>query len=220
MFWIVTFLAFAAFPMVAMADTATITFNNDLTGANSGGVYTGIYAGTLNGTVPANFICDDFNDEIGGGQSWTATVGGDNPVTTGMFGSSVLALGLNQQEDYNAVTYLAEQIFANPNSPNVSDLSWAIWSLNSTSAYNTNGYGWDNPEVQSLITAAIGHDTTNNGNLIVYTPTVNGNGQEFLAQGTPTATPEPSSFCLLATAAVLFSMTDLLGRIRRRQITQ
>jgi len=195
----------------------TITFNNP-TGFVYGGVYVGIYQGTVNDgstTTPTNFICDDFDHDIWPGYSWTAYVGGTNPVSSTLrFGpgdtTNPNLQNLTQQEDYNMVTYLAEQIFADPNnnSGNLGYLAWAIWSINSSNAFQSPYYTYGPQGVDAFVNDALNHKDTNNGNLIVYTPTAGEPGQEFLAQGPvppqgPLQTPEPASVFLFGTAFAL-----------------
>jgi len=190
---------------IARSGTVAIQFNSAL-GTNYGGEYTGIYYGTVNGTA-ASFVCDDFDDSIGNGQSWQANVGTSYPVSgtvqynpnVPFFGTFAEDFDLTQQQDYNAVSYLANQIFADPTGSQVNADSWAIWSLNSSVAFNDVAAGasaGDSTYLQAWndLFAAQRADNASNGSLYVYTPVPQGAGQEFLAQ-----TPEPASMALFGT---------------------
>jgi len=201
--WIISLIATVAFcAATATAGPVTIQFNSAL-GTNLGGVYTGIYYGTTNG-VQTDFICDDFGDEIVGGQNWQANVGTNYPVSnTVQYGASTSTVpGLTTKQDYNAIAYLAEQIFANPTGPEVNYDAWAIWELNSQAAANDvlNFDPADQAGVSSALNAALANDDHFNGSLYVYTPVPQGAGQEFLSR-----TPEPASVFLLGSALLWLS---------------
>jgi hypothetical protein len=203
---LVALLGTATAALAGSVTTALITFNN-ATGVAYGGVYVGIYQGTVNGgPAITDFVCDDFTHEITNGMSWTAYVGSSNPVSadvrfspSGAFPISnpaLTGLGLTQQEEYNMVTYLVNLILKDPNdsSGNWGYEAWAIWSITSP-AWNSPYY---TSQVVSFVDDALSNKDKNNGNLIVYTPTPGQPGQEFLAQ-----TPEPSSVLLLGTCLAL-----------------
>ena len=205
--------AVLAFATAATAGTVTITFNDATVGYGGFGV--GLYQGTVNGgPAITNFICDDFEHEIGSGDFWTATVGSTNPVSStvrfeppsAISNPALTGQNLTQQEDYNMITYLAEQIFADPTDSNGNwgYLSWAIWSINSD-AWNSSYSSYYTTQVQTFVTDALNHKDTNNGNLIVYTPTGDV-GQEFLADA-----PEPASVVLFGTILAL-AMAGLAGK--------
>ena len=193
----------------------TITFQAT-DGVAYGGDYVGIYLGTVNGGPGiTDFICDDFDHEISTGESWTATVGSTNPVTPNVrFGPAditnpdLIGQVSTVQQDYNMITYLANQIYADPTNSkgDWGYLSWAIWSINSDS--------WNSPyytiQVQAFETDALQHENDDNGDLTVYTPATGQPGQEFLADGP--AAPEPPGLVLVGTALAL--ATALLLRSR------
>ncbi|HUY14087.1 MAG TPA: hypothetical protein VMX16_10745 [Terriglobia bacterium] len=219
--FLVAFLGFTAMLALAVASYAgdvMIKFTNPKSAPHNtyGGFYVGIYLGTVNG-VQTEFVCDDFLHDITLGQQWSAVPGSTNPVTGGVeFGPlplgvpitnpALLSSDLTQQQEYNMITYLADQIFADQDNShgNWGYLSWAIWSITD--------HAWDNSTyytapVQYDVAQALAHDN-NNGDLNVFTPDPNTAGQEFLS------TPEASSVLLLgiflaAGAALLLTKKKL-----------
>jgi len=206
-------VAVLALTTAAIADpgsTDKITFDN-ATGVAYGDFYVGLYQGTVNGgPAITDFICDDFTHDITDGNYWTAAVGSTNPVNgaTVRFGPNDITnpdlmlqgkpLVTTVQEDYNMLTYLADQIFADPHNSNRDwgYLSWAIWSINSD-AWNSSNYTTD---VRAFVADALDHKDDNNGNLIVYTPTDGQPGQEFFGQD---PVSEPASMVLFGTFLAL-----------------
>jgi hypothetical protein len=183
------------------ASTVTITFGS--ASVFFGNVGVGIYSGQVNG-VATDFICDDFYTDISDGQSWNANVGNTDPATGGLLFDPAdpadvgapLPGSITQQQDYNMIGYLADQIFADPvNSLGNWDYdSFAIWSLNDSAAWTDAQSLNISGQVQALLISA--YDNRNNSSsLTVYTPTPSIAGQEFLSL--PTSTPEPSPLWLV-----------------------
>jgi hypothetical protein len=217
----------------AVAGESTVTIRFAALNANDGvydGAYAGIYMGTVNG-VPTLFVCDDFFTDITEGQSWQANVNSSNPandtpVTGNLFspGSitnpTVIAWetsngDLTQQQEYNVLSWLVEQIFLNPaNSDPNSASGWAalggaIWSI-TDGAWSASDYVSSGAEAD-VLTALSNYNDTNLPTYTVYTPDPNDAGQEFFAL---TPTPEPTSLLLFGTGIVgiAFAMRKKRGR--------
>jgi hypothetical protein len=220
-------LSMAAF---AQNTQATIKFTGVL-GTNNGQFYTGIYYGTLNGTPNTQFICDDATHEISEGDTWIANVWTLSQVVQQNNGAFA---GVNNGSDksweqiatyangttghtytvaqvYDAVAWLAVQIFTQPTSPNVNDIQYAIWQLmddpagsspNSgawiTAALKATANGYSNPYILFY---------SPDGNLITSGPdSPKGTAQEFMGY----QTPEPLSMALMGTFLTLAGLG--LGR--------
>jgi len=236
--------------MPGFAQQVTIEFTQpvNVTGNTDGGVYVGLYQGTLNG-VTTDFVCDDFLHDITYNQSWTANAGVTNPVSstaefswsnvtnqdligwvtgsgTGDYGLS----SLSKQQLYGMVTYLAEQIFADPTNlkGQWGNLSFAIWSITDSAwaacepnCSSSNKATWGqfsnayNSTVQSDIYKALQEVLSDgfNGSLNVYTPFPDvASGQEFLS------TPEPAAIVLLGWGTLALALAPLVSRLRRKKV--
>ena len=219
------FLVFAAVILFAMTATAgTVTVNFGSASAYQDGYGVGVYVGSVtNGSVttPTNFICDDFDHEIVGGQSWLATtevLSPLNPASEVEYnattpGSAAFINGLTQQEDYNAIGFLAGLIFADTNNGDGQwgNLSEAIWSLNSAAAYSAFGA---KPDVANDLNFAILFDDNPEPGFTIYTPDPAG-AQEFISftGSGDTQTPEPASVLLFGTALLG------LGKLLKKQLS-
>ena len=217
----------------AFANTVTITFQNinshDDVYANA---YAGIYEGKVNGTS-AQFVCDDFLREIHNGDSWSAYVNSNNPVTTGPTGvkfdltnisnpdltNSVdpdfIGTVASQQEEYNMVAWLVDQIFDDPSN---SSKDWgayagAIWSLTDgawNNASYTQAYGGGLTAYEALSEAYSHRDDTDLEAFNVYTPDPLNAGQEFFS---PAA--EPATFVLLGLTVLAACLLGRFGLLQR-----
>jgi len=197
--------------MVASAQVngsqVTITFQSPL-GTNYGGFYTGIYNGTV-GSVPTSFICDDSMNDITAGESWQATVESlSNAGTTGLFSgnpyTATYAAGgtagdsYTPQQVYNAVAYLANQIFINPTGPNVNSLAYAIWDLMDHPL--SHGSSGQPADTSTYINLGLANVDYQNPDILFYVPNqTDANGpQEFISE-----TAEPLSMALMGTFLTL-----------------
>jgi len=134
---IVFLLAAAA---TASADGLTLTLNN---GGNDvmGGVYVGPYnfTGTTSGgqTMSLQLVCDDFQDEVYPGESWSAT-------TTPMPVTSTTGLKFNGSGDstgYQEIAWLVQQMFKTTNATTIGQIQWAIWDIFDSGISNNDPYG-------------------------------------------------------------------------------
>jgi hypothetical protein len=143
-------------------------------------VYAGVYGGTsnLSGSNPG-IICDDFNDNVTLGQSWTATayqvstLGTTNPITGVLFGSSTPGYANVGIPGYAAIAYLVELSFSSAGNPTLQgEISEAIWSITDPGLSGT-GKG---TAAYSLVQQAESYATSTGDslsqytNLVIYTP--------------------------------------------------
>ena len=111
------------------------------TGGPEGGVYTGFYDGSINGVNvgPGNsspgMICDDYGDNIYGGEHWTANGYQVSALNTGNIGNTLFGndhgFGV---AGYTQLAYLANLMFSTNanNGAELSSISQALWYLTST----------------------------------------------------------------------------------------
>jgi PEP-CTERM motif len=218
-FWLGLAVAALCIAPSALADTS-IT----LTGAGSNpvdGVYVGPYTATVNGVMGTPVICDDFSDEVFVGESWGAV----SPSGTIASPSGALfASQANSGQEYNAMAFLAEKLFALPASdPTYSGdaavLQYAIWDIFDPSGVST----WltTNSPDGALLTNAIkaannalggSYTSTEFSDLSILTPAPDsqpagdGRPQEFIVK-----TPEPGTFAMLGIGLLM------LGILARRK---
>jgi hypothetical protein len=191
----VTFLALMFVP-IASADSLSLS-TTPAQGYNVfAGIYTGPYAGTINGQSVL-IVCDDFLHDTNAGQSWTATANqfsslGQPGVLT-MWNSTT---DPNYMVHYQEAAYLTLIMLATPNTAanaaTIGELSFAIWSIFAPSQVTAwlNSYGASLPSgfitgVNNDITLAQNNYSTGNySNFTLYTPpcvgTSCGGPQEFL----------------------------------------
>ncbi|MGH9735270.1 MAG: PEP-CTERM sorting domain-containing protein [Candidatus Acidiferrales bacterium] len=186
-----------AFSSVAHADGLTLqnAGNNVM-----GGVYVGPYnfTGTVSGQSGSlQLICDDFADEVHGGESWNVT------TSTLPSLSSVQFTGSTQYEE---VAWLAQKMFQNlGDAQTVGDIQWAIWDVFDPGASSTDPYGKLSGTDQQNVANWLGWADSQYGNgdysnIMFYTPIVgtqpsgDGRPQEYVGL---TPTPEPGAFLLV-----------------------
>jgi hypothetical protein len=120
--------------------TTNLSFNGGYQGSNwnygNETVGTGFYDGSINGVQAGlgqpgglGMICDDFRDNVYGGETWTANAINASSLTSSnlgqtLFGSTIGVAG------YQEVAYLVYQMFTtNPNAATQAAYSEAIWAL-------------------------------------------------------------------------------------------
>jgi hypothetical protein len=198
----------------AKADMASVTASVYVDGtyafANNG---YGIppYGGLLNGQA-ASFYCIDFNHDISGNTSWSATV-------TSLISGSYSKTLLNNPTVYLEMAYLITQMMATSAKQadyqtTEADYQWAIWSLSvgNNPSNPLNPEGMNAPMIGKAQTAVAGNWTPS-GNWEILTPRYgsspqypySGYGQEFMVM----ATPEPSSVLLLLTGLAALAIIAL-----------
>lgn len=185
---------------------------------NYGGEYTYPYYFNITGTpsysnVP--LMCDDFNDQISGGQQWNAYV--HNIFSSNNLFSGGTYLGATSLQAYEA----AGLIFLNMLSTGVNAASsaaanWAIWGLfnNAWGGSGTDYNYYVSSGGQALVTTWLataegGLSPTQMAELatiVVYTPVTKGDGQEFFQE-----TPEPGTIALFGTGLAVLG-----GALRRK----
>ena len=201
-------------------------------GTNDGGVYTGIYYGTLNGGPQQNFMCDDYSDHIYSGESWTVNTFNIENLAGGAFGgvtfgtSGTVSSGMSQLQAYAEALNIAKGLLNSPGTgdPQASVDSFMIWKLlnNSvpvpgdissavSSGLATAGGWWTSTCDPSLSSCLAGLS-----NVAIYVPVAgsqtgnDGRPQEFLGL---TPTPEPVSMILMGTFLSLAG--GLMGKKKR-----
>jgi hypothetical protein len=180
-------LAFCA-PSVFGQNT-TMYFNGGYQGSNwtygSETVGTGFYDGSINGVQVGpsqpgglGMICDDFNDTVHPGESWTASgidassLNSSNLAQT-LFGTTIGVKG------YTELAYLVNQMFTtSPNGATQAAYSEAIWALTggvSSSKLTGQALTFYNAAISMYTSGKI--SLSQFANLWIYTPNPRGPGE-------------------------------------------
>jgi hypothetical protein len=193
---------------------------------NVGGeeVYAGIYGGTSNlAGANTGIICDDFYDEVGVPETWSATAYQASTLTSSNL-SEVLFGGNNTSgypsaglAGYAEMAYLVELSFASSGNPTLQgDISEAIWSITDPAISSTLDLA-----AQALVTqakanaAATGDSLSQYSNLWIYTPRpLIGAGEPQEMWGTVPEGGATLLYLLLAAATCFGAM-----RFRSRNLT-
>ncbi|MGD1102095.1 MAG: hypothetical protein ABSA59_08505 [Terriglobia bacterium] len=233
-YWYLTAVALLCFASSALADTVNVTYTGP-GGNNLGGVYVYPYNLSINGAPSTPAICDDFVDDIYGGESWTAKLNTFSAVT------SDSTLWGDNPSGYEEATWLAAQLFHQtvpcPTGGNCqADINYAIWAifypaalgnLNSDPTNYANAVWWEGQAVANGQTGGL-------HGFEILTPDPNdgpgkGGPQEFLYSSPPvtpltppltpldpTSTPEAPTSVLLG--AGVLALLALMVVFRRGQV--
>jgi len=188
-------------------------------------VYAGVYGGTS--SLPGanvGIICDDFYDEVGVPQTWSATAYQASTLTSSNI-SEVLFGGNNPSgytniaiSGYAAIAYLANLSFASSGNPTLQgDISEAIWSITDPAIAGTIDSSAQLLVQQATAYAASTSDSmTQYSNLFIYTPSpIIGDGEPQEMWGTVPEGGAGFLYLLLASITCFAAM-----RIKsRKQLT-
>lgn len=166
----------------AIAQTDTLTYTGFYSGSDYG-YGTGPY-GVQIGTTTYNMICDDFYDEIGSGQSWTATAHTYSDLTNTLFGGQSGA-STNYAEAITLAYALLFNTQGTAGSYTNNMIQFAIWAIFDPAAVQGKVSLTDWNAIQAWITWAKTNQLSLSAlaNWIIWTPANcqagNCGGQEF-----------------------------------------
>ncbi|MFZ0760885.1 MAG: hypothetical protein WAM69_13130 [Candidatus Sulfotelmatobacter sp.] len=173
----------------ALGQNTNMYFNGGYQGANwtygSETVGTGFYDGSINGVQVGagqsggpGMICDDFNDNVYAGESWTASAINAASLTSSNLSQTLFGTAIGLQ-GYTELAYLVNQMFTtNPNSATQAAFSEAIWALTggvSTSKLVGQALTFYNAAISMYTSGKI--SLTQFANLWIYTPNPRGPGE-------------------------------------------
>jgi hypothetical protein len=204
---------------------------------SQGNTYNGEAAATIAGISSQDLVCDDFDNttympsgQIDFSVETISNLSGAD-FTSGYATVSGYTLTETQAYDTEAVllTELEALTINSANAQAITDYQYAMWDL--TLPSGGDGSLKDNPldsnalsDQQAAFAAVQANSTSTQAEehaLVVYTPTASySSNQEFLGLNTPTATPEPSTWVMLAVLGLLLCIPQMRSCLRRAVLSR